>query len=154
MRETSLSALLFAVVAGPAAAQNVSADPTAVSAVLEQSGFESRWEQTPGGQPALLSSNDASDFSVFFSNCNGDGDECSTLQFYAGYQTNGRTELSAINAFNRDTRFGDAYLDEEGDAVLEMDVNLDFGGISRENLADQISVWTDLMETFETAIDW
>ena len=122
--------------------------------MLEQSGFESRWEQTPGGQPALLSSNGASDFSVFFSNCNNSGDDCATLQFYAGYQTDGRTELSAINAFNRDTRFGDAYLDEEGDAVLEMDVNLDFGGVSRENLADQISVWTDLMETFETAIDW
>ena len=41
--------------------------------------------------------------------------------------------METINAWNRDTRFGKAFLDEDLDAVIEFDVNLEHG-VSRDNL--------------------
>ena len=55
--------------------------------------------------------------------------------------------MEAINAWNRDKRFGKAYLDSDLDAVIEYDVNLEHG-ISRENLDSTFQVWSLILKQY------
>ena len=56
--------------------------------------------------------------------------------------------LDKINKWNKEKRFARAYKDDEGDPVLEMDVDLDFAGIPRENVGETFNTWASLMDSF------
>ncbi len=56
-----------------------------------------------------------------------------------------------INNWNRTKRFGKAYLDNDGDPILVMTVNLDYG-VTRDNLEDDFNWWTIAIKNFETWI--
>ena len=58
--------------------------------------------------------------------------------------------LEKLNQWNKDKRFARAYKDDEGDPVLEMDVDLDFAGIPRENVGETFNTWATLMDSFAT----
>jgi len=61
--------------------------------------------------------------------------------------------MDVINSWNRDKRFGKAYLDSDGDAVVEMDLNLEHG-ISSDNLDADISVWSLVVEQYAEHIGY
>ena len=50
-----------------------------------------------------------------------------------------------MNAWNRDRRFGKAYIDADGDIAIEMDVNL-WGGVTPKNLDDTFDWWRIVLE--------
>ena len=62
--------------------------------------------------------------------------------------------LGAINGWNRRKRFVKAYLDEEGDPGISMDLNLDFGGISQTLFQDSLTLWAGQMGAFQKEIGW
>jgi len=78
-------------------------------------------------------------------------DACATLVFFANFEL-GRPVADAdyriINSFNDRQVFGRAYL-LEGDAMVGVDyvIELD-GGVSRENVAGNVSRWTDVVAAF------
>ena len=51
-------------------------------------------------------------------------------------------------------RFGRAYLDKESDPILEMDVDLDDGGLSPDLFVDNLEFWTSVMPKFEKHIGY
>ncbi len=51
------------------------------------------------------------------------------LQLYAGFTTKGKVSCDTINQWNKGKRFSRAYIDDEGDAVIESDMDLE-GGVS------------------------
>ena len=73
---------------------------------------------------------------------------CRTFQIYTsiGGKTN-KVTLAKINEWNRGHAFGRAYLDGDGDPVMEMDVNAEHG-FTTESLSDAISLWSVLSPTF------
>jgi hypothetical protein len=56
--------------------------------------------------------------------------------------------LSGSTSGTRTSGFGRAYRDDAGDPVLEMDVDLDFAGIPRENVGETFNTWASLMDSF------
>ena len=92
-------------------------------------------------------------FQVFFYNCTNNR-ECATVQFHSGYDLNRTISLEAINEWNRSQRFGRAYLDRENDPILEMDVDLDDGGISPLLFIDNIEFWASVLTNFERHIGY
>ena len=48
-------------------------------------------------------------------------------------------------------RFAKAYLDDQNDPVIEMDVNLQ-GGVSRKNLEETFDLWIYSMGKFEASL--
>lgn len=90
-------------------------------------------------------------YQIYFSNCMDDA-PCEDLNFYLGF-SDLKPDLSVINSWNRDKRFGRAYLDEMGDAVVEMDVDL-VKGVTTEHLANQVAVWSQVMTEFAAYIDY
>lgn len=142
--------------AAPIAAQTVTAkDPQSVAAALQAEGYAAKMDKTTDGDPAIRSQSSGSNFSVFFYNCE-KGEKCATIQFHAGYNTDDGKgpSLQKINAWNQSNRFGRAYLDDEGDPIIEMDVDLDDGGMSRELFVDNFEFWTAIMSKFEQHIGW
>ena len=75
-----------------------------------------------------------------------------TVQFHAGYDLKAAPSLASINEWNRRQRFGRAYLDGENDPILEMDVDLDDGGLSEALFIDNLEFWTSAMGGFEKHI--
>jgi len=153
-RHVLVCAALAAATAGSAGAQAIRAtDPQGIVALLQSEGYAAKLEKTDKGDPVIRSQSSGSNFSVYFYNCD-KGQNCATVQFYAGYDTDKKLSLEQINAWNQTNRFGRAYLDDEGDPNLEMDVDLDDGGMSRELFTDNFEFWTSVMAGFEKHIGW
>lgn len=65
-----------------------------------------------------------------------------SLLFYAAWSTETPFEFSVVNDWNRRARFGRAYVDEQGDPVIELDLLLS-GGVTLETIKAYIAVFVD-----------
>ena len=145
-------AWLGVVVAQAAAAQNVTAaDPSSVAAALQGAGYRAELTKDDDGDPLIKSSSSGTDFLILFYACTRNVD-CRTVQFYAGYSDPKNASLASLNQWNGAHRFGRAYLTDKGSARIEMDVDLDAGGMSRALFSDNVTVWTQVMARFESFI--
>ncbi|MGX7951001.1 YbjN domain-containing protein [Tsuneonella sp. HG249] len=157
-RTTAALAAAAIGLALPAAAQAQTAasamvraqDPASVVAALQAYGLRAELGTDKVGDPMIGSAVDGTAFQVLFYNCK-DNRECATVQFHAGYDHDG-VSLNAINEWNRSQRFGRAFLDKEDDPILEMDLDLDDGGLSRALFIDNVEFWEALVPRFEEAI--
>ena len=132
----------------PAAAQVTAQDPGSVVSAMQEAGYRAQLTNDDVGDPMILSGASGLDFRVFFYNCT-DNADCRTIQFYSGYSDPSNGSLQAINTWNTENRFGRAYLGEDGIARIEMDVDLDDGGMSQALFADNIEYWVAVMSKFE-----
>jgi hypothetical protein len=108
-------------------------------------------ETQTNGDPKISGKIEGVTYQVFFMNCT-NNTNCEDLNFYAGFLDNKQT-LEVINAWNRDKRFGKAYLDADLDAVVEYDVNLE-RGVTRENLDAAFNLWTLILDQYTTYIGY
>lgn len=143
---------LMMTAAMPAHAELVSANPQVIAQIVQSQGLPAEVKTPSGENPYIESSHSKLKFLIIFMNCNDDKRNCKTIQFYMGYNDAKDATLDQLNSWNRQKRFARAYRDEEGDAVLEMDVDLDFNGIPRENVGEAINTWKSLMDAYQTHI--
>lgn len=64
-------------------------------------------------------------------------DSKENIQAYAGFESD-NTTCAKVNQWNADKRFSRAYLDDDDDPVIELDLDLE-GGITQERLIDFIT---------------
>lgn len=102
-------------------------------------------EEQPGGAPRIAGSIGGIPYYVFFMNCPADG-PCEDLNLYAAF-AGIKPTMDALNAWNRDKRFGNAYLDADLDAAIEFDINLEHG-VARDNLDAAFSLWALLLDQY------
>ena len=146
----------LAVLAGawalPAQAQMVRAqDPGTIVRALQDSGYTAQLGTDKVGDPMITSGVGGTTFQIFFYNCT-DNRECATVTFHSGYDLRDPVTLDRINEWNRSKRFGRAHLDGEDDPILEMDVDLDDGGLSTLLFIDNIEFWSSVLGDFERFI--
>jgi hypothetical protein len=84
-----------------------------------------------------------------FNDCKTGKRSCKSVEFYTGF-TDLDLSLEQINDWNARMRWVRAYIDKEGDPVLEMDVDMDFGGISRALFWDNFEVFVGMVGKFRT----
>ena len=148
----------FALLAGawalPAQAQMVRAqDPDSLVQALQDGGYAAQLGTDRVGDPMITSGVGGTTFQIFFYNCT-DHRECATVTFHSGYDLREPITLDRMNEWNRSKRFGRAYLDREDDPILEMDVDLDDGGISPLLFIDNIEFWASVLGDFERFIGY
>ena len=147
-----LVAALFSF-SGTAQAQMVRAqDPSSVVRALQGAGYKAEMTKDESGDPLIRSTSSGSNFAIFFFGCTKNVD-CRTIQFFAGYDRDKSPSLSQMNDWNSRKRFGRAYVSDKGAARIEMDVDLDDGGISTKLFEDNLEFWGLLMAQFEKHID-
>jgi len=140
-------AALFAF-SGTAHAQMVRAqDPGSIVRALQGAGYKAALTKDDSGDPMIKSSSSGSNFAIFFFGCTKNVD-CRTIQFFAGYPDRSPT-LSQMNDWNSKKRFARAYISDKGAARIEMDVDIDDGGISTKLFEDNLEFWVLLMSEFE-----
>ncbi|HXZ67225.1 MAG TPA: YbjN domain-containing protein, partial [Alphaproteobacteria bacterium] len=82
-----------------------------------------------------------------FFGCSGSPEpHCREVQFYTAYLIDGVFPTAEINSWNGAHRFGRAYIDQDGDAALEMDI--DAIGTSETQLNDAVVWWKALVPQF------
>ncbi|WP_072338644.1 YbjN domain-containing protein [Devosia enhydra] len=151
-------ALLLASIALPSSVQAQAAgeqiiDGGAVDTVLaiaQRHGDATR-EHQMNGNPGISGRMADTDYYIYFVNCDSEG-VCEDINFYAGFSESQPT-LESINEWNRDRRFGKAYIDYEDDAVIEMDINLEYG-VTADNLDAGFLVWETVLTEFRTHIGY
>lgn len=156
MRTAIFAVAIGLLAASPALAQQVTAkDPQSVARALVASGYRAEMKKDGEGDPMIMSASSGTKFGVSFYNCTNHAN-CATVQFHAGFDTDpGKApSLEKINAWNRTQRFGRAYLDNEGDPVIEMDIDLDDGGMSQPLFLDNLEFWVSVLAQFEKEIGW
>lgn len=149
------AAAFVAAVASPctALAQNVSAQaPETVAEALRQAGYRAQMDTDDVGDPMIRSTSSGTEFLILFYGCT-DNADCRTVQFYVGYRDPPNASLEAMNIWNTQNRFGRGYVTDEGSARVEMDLDLDDGGMSSELFTDNLELWVGTMARFEEFID-
>lgn len=102
----------------------------------------------PDGSPMITGRMDGLPYSIHFRNCQ-NMRLCQDLNFRIGFLI--QPGVDSMNTWNQTKCFTRAYLDTEGDAILEMDVVL-AGGISANNMSEVFSYWRLSMKQFRTFI--
>ena len=140
--------------AWPANAQMVRAqDPQSLVRALQDAGYAAKLGTDRVGDPMITSGVAGTNFQIFFYNCT-EHRNCATVQFHSGYDLRVPVDLPKLNEWNRTKRFARAFLDKENDPILEMDVDLDDGGLSPALFIDNIEFWASILGDFERYIGY
>mgnify|MGYP005996566675 CR=1 FL=1 len=140
---------------GAAHAANVTADPAQIAKVMRDAGYKAEIVRSEGEDPFIKSASNGQVFVVVFYGCR-KGADCKTVQFYSGFTLDAKpVDLERINEWNANNRFGRAYRDDEGDVAIEMDVDLEDGGMSEELFKDNLEYWDAISGEFSASVfDW
>ncbi len=128
-------------------------DPASLVRALQKEGFAAKLGTDKVGDPMITSGASGTTFQIYFYNCTKNKD-CATVQFNSGYDLKTAVSLDKINEWNRTKRFGRAFLDKENDPILQMDVDLDDGGMSHALFIDHLQFWTSILGEFEKHIGY
>jgi hypothetical protein len=139
------------VLAGGASAQAqtlIDGDSTDAILSIAQGFGTAELATSSSGDPKITGEISGVPYQLFFMNCT-DHKSCEDINFYAYFANKPALEL--INDWNRDRRFGRAYVDSELDATVEYDINLEHG-ITEENMRADFGVWATIVDQFGTHI--
>lgn len=151
---TMFAAAAAGLVLSLAAAANAAPLPaggvTAAQVVqlLQDEGYRAQIDTDGVGDPMVRSATDGVNFSIYFYGC--ERGRCASIQYSTAFDTKGMT-YAQINQWNTEHRFGRAYLDDEMDPFLEMDLDLERGATT-ELIAESLVTWSLLVPEFKTYI--
>ena len=122
---------------------------------LQDRGYRAQLDADSQGDPRVASNTQGVGFIVDFYECDRESPRrCGSLQFLASFNLPDEgLSAATINAWNAQFRFGQAAVDEEGDPILRLDVELD-GGISVDNLQEWLNRWETSLSSFLEHIGW
>jgi hypothetical protein len=139
-------------VASIAQAQMVTArDPSSLAKVLQAKGYQAELTKDDSGDPMIKSASSGTNFIILFYGCTAHKD-CATVQLFAGFTEFKNGSASALADWNANNRFARAYLSDKGAARLEMDLDLDDGGMSTALFEDNLEWWVATLAGFEKHI--
>jgi hypothetical protein len=150
-----LLAILLALVlsAGPTAA----AAPTSCTNIVDGSDPSRIFHLARGHGSAEIGTDNRGDpkidgrmhgvrYQIYFYGCK-NGEQCTSVQFRAGFTQKVKQTIERINEWNVGKRFGKAAIDKDGDATIEMNVSLR-GGVCSTNFDETVGWWSTVLREF------
>lgn len=113
------------------------ADPESIVAEMQNLGYRATLTTASNGNPKIRSAAVGTNFAIDFYGCE-ETRKCTTIMFSSGFDVASGLDLSVVNEWNAKKRFVRAYLDEERDPYLEMDVVME-GGVSAKVFASNMT---------------
>jgi hypothetical protein len=155
MRAAIVGALALALmtVGGAASARELPAHGFTVADVvawLQDRGYKAEVISDSDGTEHVESGSNGVKFGVYMFDCT--EHRCGSIQFSAGFSTNGKFDTKQMNVWNHDTRWARGYFDRVGDPWVEYDVDLAPGG-TYELLNDEFKTWTEILDRFVKQYD-
>ncbi|MBX7457459.1 YbjN domain-containing protein [Qipengyuania sp. 1NDH17] len=140
-----LSASMMA--ATPLAAKNITADVEQIAQLLQSEGYQAKL-QGEGEDRHIKTGMAGYNFLILPFDCDGKGENCKSVQFYAAFTAENKPTLEEMNTYAAENRFGRIYLDSDRDPVIEMDIDLEAGGMSPALFMDNLAYWEAVMVSF------
>ena len=106
---------------------------------------EANLVEQPNGDPLINAKVGDVGYQIFFRNCT-ENANCEDINFFLGF-LDVKPTLEVVNEWNASKRFSRAYLDQDKDACVEMDIDL-VEGVSPAYLSSQIAIWTMVVDQF------
>jgi len=116
-----------------------------VAAWLEREGYSAKFITGESGKRHIESSTQGFPLNIFFGDCK--AERCACLELATGFATNGKFDISQINAWNYNNRWCRAYYDDVNDPWLKMNIDLWPGG-TYESLNDLFATWNRMLGQF------
>jgi hypothetical protein len=73
-----------------------------------------------------------------------------SIQFYVAF-SDSKSTLSRVNTWNKEKKYSRSYLDNDGDPVLELDLDL-AGGVTRERIVDFLLTCRVSLSAWKTSV--
>lgn len=108
-------------------------------------------ETQANGDPQISGKMEGIAYRIYFMNCS-DGADCEDLTLYSGFQDN-HAGLESMHEWNVSNRFSKAFIDDDDDAAIEWDINLEHG-VSRDNFDANLAVWSQVLKAFAEHIEY
>jgi hypothetical protein len=149
MTKIAMAAIVAALTAAAAASAapipegGVTVDD--VAEALQAQGYKAEIGRDQMGDPMITSALEGASFRVLFYDC--ERGRCAAIQFATAFDLKDGLTLSEINSWNRQRRFGRAYLDDEMDPFVEYDVDLE-AGATTEAIENAVEVWEAVVPHF------
>jgi len=121
-----------------------------VASWLQSQGYRAEIQKADNGRPKVASATQGTSFYVHFYDCK--DDRCASIQFTAGFSTNGAYSVEKANDWNAANRWITASMDKDNDPWISQDVDLSPGG-TYELLNDELKVWSDSVGRFMKTIN-
>jgi len=131
----------------PASAENVVADIPRLTSVLQAAGYRAQVEGE-GDERYIATGAGGTNFTIHLHGCNLLGGDCKNVMFYAWFDSETPVSLEAMNSFAAKMRWGRFYIDQEGDPTIELDIDLEDGGMSEELFIDNVEYWDSALNRF------
>jgi hypothetical protein len=150
-------AVVAAALAGSAAAKTLPTGGATVgdiAEVLQAKGYKAEIGTDRVGDPMILSAESGTTFQVLFYGCKGETNaskRCVAIQLSAAWDLPSGMTLARINEWNRKRRFGRAYLDDEMDPHVQMDVDLERGSTT-ESVDNNLDTWFQVLKEFRAMV--
>lgn len=135
------------LVAAPVAAQNITADVEQIAQLLQSEGYQAKLEGE-GIDRHIKTGMAGYNFLILPFDCEADGSDCKSVQFYTAFAPTNKPTLEEMNTYASENRFGRIYLDQDRDPAIEMDIDLEAGGMSPELFMDNLAYWEAIMVGF------
>ena len=143
-------ALALALTASAQAQTITGADTDEILNAARGYGSATLGEQS-NGDPQITGKINGITYQVYFRNCT-NGADCEDLNFYLGF-LDIKPTLEVINDWNFNKRFSRAYLDQDQDACVEMDLDM-VKGVSADYLDAQFGLWNMVVEQFSEHVGY
>lgn len=123
-----------------------------VADILQTAGYRAELTKDGVGDPLVRTTMSGVNVQVYFYNCNSVG-RCEDIQFSVGFDMANGTSQSVIDEWNRTKRFGRAYLDDENDPFIKVDLQVGPGG-TPQLIAGYVRTMEAVLEGFTEHIDF
>jgi hypothetical protein len=117
--------------------------------ILNEVGYDANLGTDNEGDPMITGSIQGYKYTLFFYRCNKQQhpESCLDLQFHSSFKNDTNANYAAVNAYNRDNRFGQAFFQEDGQIGLDMSATLQ-GGVSRQHIKEIVDWWKVTLTNF------
>lgn len=151
MRQTATVFLAAALAAAPGIANAATeppacptdhvcaSQPEAVADELRKLGYRAELTKHESGDPQINSAASGYDYRLNFNDCT-DNKQCRSLGFAIVFADDGKNTLELANTWNRQKRFGQLAVNENGSLAFSYDVTT-VGGLTKANFADVVDWW-------------
>jgi hypothetical protein len=119
-----------------------------VGKILRQAGYPVTLGVDDEGDPKIVSTVNGVEFDVLcYPNAKNKA-LCASIQFSAVFNLEDGTTYERVNDWNRSRRYGQAWVDEEMDPFVDMNVELERGA-STELIGEYLTIWSELTQKWK-----
>jgi Putative bacterial sensory transduction regulator len=126
--------------------------PETVVKALQDAGYRAKLESDKQGDPSIASAANGYNFDIYFYGCEAHAN-CDSLEITTGFDPEPRYTAALANEWNRNKRFGYAFIDDKGAFWMRYDLSTAAGGIPAKNFADVIDWYQDRLGALRTFFD-